>query len=72
MPLPLEAQEIIAEAIYRNSVMASLFIKKEQLTLIVAAIETDLEAAGFVVLSREDLADQVEEGSEEADFEDGQ
>jgi hypothetical protein len=62
MPIPLEAQEIIAKAIYRNSVMASLFIKKEQLTLIVAAIETDLEEAGFVVVQATELGFPVPEG----------
>lgn len=71
MPLPLEAQEIIAKAIYRNSVMASLFIKKEQLTLIVADIEHDLESAGYVVMTRDELRDEYDE-ADESDFEDGQ
>ena len=71
MPIPKEAQDIIAQAIYRNSVMASLFLKKDQLALIVSAIEHDLENAGYVVMTRDALRDEYDE-ADEADFEDGQ
>jgi hypothetical protein len=71
MTLPTPAKDIIAQAIYRNSVMASLYVKKEQLALMVAAIEYGLDAAGYVLLTRKELGEDYDQ-ADEADYEDGQ
>ncbi len=72
MPFPAEARDVIAQAIDHSAVAYALARHPEHLRQVVDSIEQGLDAAGYVLLTRESLDDQIEEGNEEANYEDGQ
>jgi phytoene dehydrogenase-like protein len=72
VPLPEEARKLIAQSIAHTAVATGCTIPEGGSEKLTDQIERELEAAGFVVLSRENLDDRIEEGSYEANYEDGQ
>ena len=72
MAIPDGAKTIIAQAIEHSAVAYSLARHPGDLRRVIDLIEQELDAAGYVLLTREALEDQIEEGNEEANYEDGQ
>lgn len=65
-------QPAIQKAINQACAASSVQLSDSELMRIVGAIEWQLAAGGFVNLSNDELADRIEEGSYEANYEDGQ
>jgi len=72
MPLPADARAIISQAIAHTAFSINCSVPEGGVIRMTEAIERELDAAGFVVLTRDELAEQVEEGPEEANYEEGQ
>lgn len=72
MPFPEEAKGLIAQAIAQTAFSIHCEIPHGGLARMTDQIERELGAAGFVVMSRENLDDRIEEGSYEDNYEDGQ